>query len=98
MGRPRRRVARAVRRSRLTTRVLQGDPRTRALARAIPSLRRGRSPAFGQLDGITGHRSQRSKRYSSRVAGDLIYAFRVMRLPLLDAGGSTIGRIEDIVV
>ncbi len=32
------------------------------------------------------------------MAGDLIYAFRVMRLPLLDAGGSTIGRIDDIVV
>lgn len=31
------------------------------------------------------------------MAGDLIYAFRVMRLPLLDAGGSPIGRIEDIV-
>lgn len=32
------------------------------------------------------------------MAGDLIYAFRVMRLPLLDAGGSPIGRLEDIVV
>ena len=32
------------------------------------------------------------------MAGDLIYAFRVMRLPLLDAGGAPIGRIEDIVV
>ncbi len=31
------------------------------------------------------------------MAGDLIYAFRVMRLPLLDAGGSPIGRIEDLV-
>ncbi len=31
------------------------------------------------------------------MAGDLIYAFRVMRLPLLDAGGAPIGRIEDIV-
>ncbi|MBA3282244.1 MAG: magnesium transporter, partial [Acidimicrobiia bacterium] len=31
------------------------------------------------------------------MAGDLIYAFRVMRLPLLDAGGATIGRIQDIV-
>ena len=31
------------------------------------------------------------------MAGELIYAFRVMRLPLLDAGGATIGRIEDIV-
>jgi CBS domain-containing protein len=32
------------------------------------------------------------------MAAELIYAFRIMRLPLLDAGGSTIGRIEDIVV
>ena len=32
------------------------------------------------------------------MAGDLIYAFRVMRLPLLDADGSTIGRLEDIVI
>ena len=32
------------------------------------------------------------------MAGDLIYAFRVMRLPLLDAGGAHIGRLEDIVV
>jgi hypothetical protein len=32
------------------------------------------------------------------MAGELIYAFRVMRLPLLDAGGAAIGRIEDIVV
>jgi CBS domain-containing protein len=32
------------------------------------------------------------------VAGDLIYAFRVMRLPLLDAGGAPIGKIEDLVV
>ncbi|HZX55222.1 MAG TPA: hypothetical protein VFE86_11105, partial [Ilumatobacteraceae bacterium] len=31
------------------------------------------------------------------MAGD-IYAFRVMRLPLLDAGGSPIGRLDDIVV
>ena len=31
------------------------------------------------------------------MAGDLIYACRVMRLPLLDAGGAAIGRIEDIV-
>lgn len=31
------------------------------------------------------------------MAGDLIYAFRVMRLPLLDAGGATIGRIADVV-
>ena len=32
------------------------------------------------------------------MAGDLIYAFRIKRLPLLDAGGASIGRIEDIVV
>lgn len=32
------------------------------------------------------------------MAADLIYAFRVTRLPLLDAGGSTIGRLDDIVV
>ncbi|WP_420452033.1 magnesium transporter MgtE N-terminal domain-containing protein [Ilumatobacter sp.] len=31
------------------------------------------------------------------MARELIYAFRVMRLPLLDAGGATIGRIEDLV-
>lgn len=31
------------------------------------------------------------------MAGELIYAFRVMRLPLLDAGGRAIGRIHDIV-
>ena len=32
------------------------------------------------------------------MAGDLIYAFRIMRLPLLDAGGAAIGRIDDIIV
>ena len=32
------------------------------------------------------------------MAGELIYAFRVMRLPLLDAGGATIGRLEDVVI
>lgn len=32
------------------------------------------------------------------MAGDLIYAFRISRLPLLDAGGASIGRLEDIVV
>jgi len=32
------------------------------------------------------------------MAGELIYAFRVMRLPLLDAGGATLGRIQDMVV
>jgi CBS domain-containing protein len=31
------------------------------------------------------------------MSGDLIYAFRVMRLPLLDAGGSPIGRLQDLV-
>ncbi|CAN5705995.1 CBS domain-containing protein [soil metagenome] len=31
------------------------------------------------------------------MAGELIYAFRIMRLPLLDAGGATIGRIQDLV-
>lgn len=32
------------------------------------------------------------------MAGELIYAFRIMRLPLLDAGGAIIGRIDDIVL
>ena len=32
------------------------------------------------------------------MIGELIYAFRVMRLPLLDAGGAPIGKIDDIVV
>lgn len=32
------------------------------------------------------------------MAGDLIYAFRIMRLPLLDAGGASIGRVDDIIV
>jgi CBS domain-containing protein len=32
------------------------------------------------------------------MAGELIYAFRVMRLPLLDAAGAEIGKIEDLVV
>src|SRR4029079_17634938 len=32
------------------------------------------------------------------MAGEVIYAFRVVRLPLLDAGGSEIGKIVDIVV
>jgi CBS domain-containing protein len=31
------------------------------------------------------------------MAGELIYAFRVMRLPLLDAGGAEIGKISDLV-
>ena len=32
------------------------------------------------------------------MAGELIYAFRVMRLPLLDAAGAEIGKIDDVVV
>ncbi len=32
------------------------------------------------------------------MASELIYAFRVMHLPLLDQGGAAIGRLEDIVV
>ena len=32
------------------------------------------------------------------MAGELMYAFRIMRLPLLDAGGAAIGRLDDIVV
>lgn len=32
------------------------------------------------------------------MAGDLIYAFRVIRLPLLDADGTTIGKLDDIVI
>ena len=36
--------------------------------------------------------------YPDGVAGELIYAFRVMRLPLLDADGRAIGRIEDIII
>jgi CBS domain-containing protein len=32
------------------------------------------------------------------MAGEVIYAFRVMRLPLLDAGGAEIGKIGDIVI
>jgi len=32
------------------------------------------------------------------MAGEVIYAFRVTRLPLLDAGGSEIGKIADIVL
>jgi CBS domain-containing protein/sporulation protein YlmC with PRC-barrel domain len=32
------------------------------------------------------------------VAADLIYAYRVMQLPLLDAEGSIIGKVEDIVL
>ena len=31
------------------------------------------------------------------MAGELIWAFRVMRLPLRDAGGGQIGRVQDIV-
>jgi len=32
------------------------------------------------------------------MAGELIYAFRIMRLPLLDAGGAAIGHLDDIVL
>ena len=32
------------------------------------------------------------------MAGEVIYAFRVVRLPLLDAGGSEIGKVVDVVV
>jgi CBS domain-containing protein len=32
------------------------------------------------------------------MVGEMMYAFRVMRLPLLDAGGGAIGKIDDIVV
>lgn len=32
------------------------------------------------------------------MVGEVVYAFRVIRLPLLDAGGATIGRLEDVVV
>ncbi len=32
------------------------------------------------------------------MSADLIYAFRVMRLALLDAGGADIGNVEDLVV
>ena len=32
------------------------------------------------------------------MAADLIYAFRITRLPLLDAGGANIGRLDDIVI
>ena len=32
------------------------------------------------------------------MAAEVIYAFRVMRLPLLDAGGAEIGKVDDIVV
>ncbi len=32
------------------------------------------------------------------MSGEMIYAFRVMRLPLLDAGGAPIGKIEDLVL
>ena len=31
-------------------------------------------------------------------ATDLIYAYRIMRLALLDAGGTTIGKVDDIVI
>ncbi|PIE33301.1 MAG: hypothetical protein CSA55_02090 [Ilumatobacter coccineus] len=31
------------------------------------------------------------------MSGELIYAYRIMRLPLLDAGGARIGAIDDII-
>ncbi len=32
------------------------------------------------------------------MVGEFLYAFRIMRLPLLDAGGQAIGKINDIIV
>ena len=32
------------------------------------------------------------------MTAEVIYAYRVMRLPLLDAGGAEIGKVNDIVV
>ncbi|MEJ7721756.1 MAG: hypothetical protein WKF58_15620 [Ilumatobacteraceae bacterium] len=32
------------------------------------------------------------------AGSELIYAFRIMRLPLLDAGGQAIGRLSDLVI
>ena len=32
------------------------------------------------------------------MVGELLYAFRIMRLPLLDAGGQAIGKINDMMV
>ena len=32
------------------------------------------------------------------MVGELLYAFRIMRLPLLDAGGQAIGKIDDIII
>jgi CBS domain-containing protein/sporulation protein YlmC with PRC-barrel domain len=32
------------------------------------------------------------------MSGELLYAFRIMRLPLLDAGGQAIGKINDIII
>ena len=36
--------------------------------------------------------------YPRIMSGELLYAFRIMRLPLLDAGGQGIGKINDIIV
>ena len=36
--------------------------------------------------------------YPRIMSGELLYAFRIMRLPLLDAGGQAIGKINDIIV
>ncbi len=52
--------------------------------------------AAGRFSASTPRRA--TTRSLSPMAADLVYAFRVMRLPLLDAGGSTIGRLDDIVV
>ena len=38
------------------------------------------------------------KGYPRYMSGELLYAFRIMRLPLLDAGGQAIGKINDIIV
>ena len=40
----------------------------------------------------------RSQGYPRYMSGELLYAFRIMRLPLLDAGGQAIGKINDIIV
>lgn len=36
--------------------------------------------------------------YPRCMVGELLYAFRIMRLPLLDAGGQAIGKINDIII
>jgi CBS domain-containing protein len=55
-------------------------------------------PLAGLHDHAVGSRfAERTASTLQRMAGELIYAYRVMRLPLLDAGGSEIGKIADIV-